>query len=169
MCSRFDLRIFFVFIKRAVCCCFSLSSLITTTRPVAVPPASSRVAALVPVSSATLAQRGRTSSRKRLLLRIGRSGWCRCAHAPNPAGRCRHAPSRAVLSAVAETRTLPNHRPSWTLLQVDRKALWRCGLCAAEALWGSVRLRDATSPEGPEQPRSGSGMNDGRGLRATAR
>ena len=90
-------------------------------------------------------------------------------HAPNPAGRCRHAPSRAVLSAVAETCTLTNHRPTRTLLQVDCKALWRCGLCAAEALSGSVRLRDASSSEGLEQPCSGSGMFDGRGLHAIAR
>jgi len=139
------------------------------TAPPFTPSASSRVAALVPVSSATLARRGRTSSRKRLLLRIGRSGWCRCAHAPNPAGLRRHAPSRAVLSAVAETCTLTNHRPTRTLLQVNCKALWRCGLCAAEALSGSVRLRDASSSEGLGQPCSGSGMIDGRGLHAIAR
>jgi len=70
-------------------------------------------------------------------------------------------PRRAVRVAF---RTLTNHRPSLMLLRVDCKALWRCGLYAAEALASGSRLQDATSSEVIQHPRWVMGMFDGRGL-----
>ncbi|MDK3160520.1 hypothetical protein QPK87_28770 [Kamptonema cortianum] len=60
--------------------------------------------------------------------------------------------------------SLTNHRPSLMLLRVDCKALWRCGLYAAEALTSGSKLQDATSSEVIQHPRWVMGMFDGRGL-----
>src|SRR5690606_20154961 len=81
----------------------------------------------------------------------------------NPAGTSRRAllPRRAVGVAF---RTLTNHRPSLTPLRVDCKALWRCGIYAAEALSSGGKLQDATSSEVIQRPRWVMGMFDGRGL-----
>jgi hypothetical protein len=112
--------------------------------------------------TATVARRARTSSRKRLLLGFC-SGLVPLGSPQNPAGTSRRAllPRRAVRVAF---RTLTNHRPSLMLLRVDCKALWRCGLYAAEALTSGSRLQDATSSEVIQHPRWVMGMFDGRGL-----
>jgi hypothetical protein len=117
--------------------------------------------------TATVARRARTSSRKRLLLGFC-SGLVPLRSPQNPAGTSRRArrrgamlPRRAVRVAF---RTLTNHRPSLMLLRVDCKALWRCGLYAAEALASGSRFQDATSSKVIQHPRWVMGMFDGRGL-----
>lgn len=85
------------------------------------------------------------------------------AHRKIRQGQADTPPVCAVLERWQKC-TFPNHRPSLTPLRVDCKALWRCGIYAAEALASGGKLQDATSSEVIQHPRWVMGMFDGRGL-----